>query len=78
MKQGLCYPRPDGPGGRPGHERHDGYDSDPMATEAAFAGDWFKTGDLGFFDDDGYLFLTGRMREMINRGGEKVAPQGSR
>ena len=52
-----------------------GYDGDPLATEAAFAGEWFKTGDLGFFDDDGYLFLTGRIREMINRGGEKIAPQ---
>ena len=52
-----------------------GYDGDPSATEAAFAGDWFKTGDLGFFDDDGYLFLAGRIREMINRGGEKIAPQ---
>jgi acyl-CoA synthetase (AMP-forming)/AMP-acid ligase II len=52
-----------------------GYDGDRMATKAAFAGDWFKTGDLGFFDDDGYLFLSGRIREIINRGGEKVAPQ---
>ncbi len=52
-----------------------GYDGDPKATKAAFAGDWFKTGDLGFFDADGYLFLVGRMREIINRGGEKVAPQ---
>jgi acyl-CoA synthetase (AMP-forming)/AMP-acid ligase II len=51
------------------------YDADPTATEAAFAGDWFKTGDLGYFDGDGYLFLTGRLREMINRGGEKVAPR---
>jgi non-ribosomal peptide synthetase component E (peptide arylation enzyme) len=53
----------------------DCYDGNPMATEAAFAGDWFKTGDLGFFDDDGYLFLPGRIREMINRGGEKIAPR---
>jgi acyl-CoA synthetase (AMP-forming)/AMP-acid ligase II len=52
-----------------------GYDGDPAATKAAFAGDWFKTGDLGYFDADGYLFLTGRIREMINRGGEKVTPQ---
>jgi len=52
-----------------------GYDGDPRATESAFAGDWFNTGDLGYFDDDGYLFLAGRMREIINRGGEKVAPQ---
>jgi acyl-CoA synthetase (AMP-forming)/AMP-acid ligase II/acyl carrier protein len=52
-----------------------GYDGDQTATKAAFAGDWFKTGDLGFFDGDGYLFLAGRVREIINRGGEKIAPQ---
>jgi acyl-CoA synthetase (AMP-forming)/AMP-acid ligase II len=52
-----------------------GYDGDPTATQSAFAGDWFKTGDLGFFDDDGYLFLAGRIREIINRGGEKITPQ---
>jgi acyl-CoA synthetase (AMP-forming)/AMP-acid ligase II len=52
-----------------------GYDGDQTATAAAFSGDWLKTGDLGFFDGDGYLFLTGRIREMINRGGEKIAPQ---
>ena len=54
-----------------------GYDGDPMATEAAFAGDWFKTGDLGFFDDDGYLFLTGRIRrDHQSRWGEN-RPTGS-
>ena len=52
-----------------------GYDGDPAATRDAFAGGWFKTGDLGFFDDDGYLFLVGRSREMINRGGEKITPR---
>lgn len=52
-----------------------GYDGDPAATERAFNAGWFKTGDLGFFDDDGYLFLVGRSREMINRGGEKVTPR---
>jgi acyl-CoA synthetase (AMP-forming)/AMP-acid ligase II len=53
-----------------------GYDSNPMATAAAFAAEgWFKTGDLGHFDEDGYLFLVGRIREIINRGGEKIAPQ---
>ena len=52
-----------------------GYDGDPAATKAAFADGWFKTGDLGYFDADGYLFLTGRIREVINRGGEKVTPQ---
>ena len=52
-----------------------GYHGNPMATRAAFAGDWFKTRDQGFFDDDGYLFLAGRTEEMINRGGEKIAPR---
>jgi acyl-CoA synthetase (AMP-forming)/AMP-acid ligase II len=52
-----------------------GYEGNEMATQAAFAGDWFKTGDLGFFDDDGYLILAGRIGEIINRGGEKVAPR---
>jgi Condensation domain/AMP-binding enzyme/Phosphopantetheine attachment site/AMP-binding enzyme C-terminal domain len=52
-----------------------GYDGDPLATQAAFAGDRFKTGDQGFFDVDGYLFLAGRSQEIINRGGEKVAPR---
>ena len=52
-----------------------GYDHNPAATRDAFARGWFKTGDLGFFDDDGYLFLVGRSREMINRGGEKITPR---
>jgi len=52
-----------------------GYEGNPAANEAAFIGNWFKTGDLGYFDDDGYLFLVGRTREIINRGGEKIAPQ---
>ena len=71
----LCCPAADGPGCRPGCKRYPGLLRQSEATQAAFAGDWFKTGDLGFFDDDGYLFLAGRIREMINRGGEKVAPQ---
>ncbi len=53
-----------------------GYDDDPAATEAAFWPDgWFRTGDQGHLDADGYLFLTGRLKEMINRGGENVAPR---
>jgi acyl-CoA synthetase (AMP-forming)/AMP-acid ligase II len=52
-----------------------GYDGAPLATQAAFAGDWFKTGDHGYFDNDGYLFLAGRRQEIINRGGEN-APRG--
>jgi len=52
-----------------------GYDGDPAATAAAFSGDWFRTGDLGDIGGDGYLRLTGRKKEMINRGGEKIAPR---
>jgi acyl-CoA synthetase (AMP-forming)/AMP-acid ligase II/acyl carrier protein len=52
-----------------------GYHDNPSATQAAFAGDWFKTGDHGFFDNEGYLFLVGRRQEIINRGGEKIAPR---
>jgi acyl-CoA synthetase (AMP-forming)/AMP-acid ligase II len=52
-----------------------GYLGDPEATAAAFfTGRWYRTGDLGYLDDEGYLFVTGRLREMINRGGEKIAP----
>ncbi len=52
----------------------DGYESNPDANEAAFTDGWFRTGDEGYLDTDGYLFLTGRLKEQINRGGEKVSP----
>jgi acyl-CoA synthetase (AMP-forming)/AMP-acid ligase II len=51
-----------------------GYESNPVANESAFAHGWFHTGDQGFMDEDGYLKITGRLKEIINRGGEKVAP----
>jgi acyl-CoA synthetase (AMP-forming)/AMP-acid ligase II len=52
-----------------------GYLDDPEATAAAFyPGGWYRTGDLGRLDEEGYLFVTGRAREMINRGGEKIVP----
>lgn len=49
----------------------------PGATRErdAFAGDWFRTGDLGHLDAEGYLHITGRLGERINRGGEKIAPR---
>jgi acyl-CoA synthetase (AMP-forming)/AMP-acid ligase II len=53
-----------------------GYLDDPAADAKAFTADgWFRTGDLGSVDEDGFLFLAGRVKEVINRGGQKVAPQ---
>ena len=52
-----------------------GYDNDPRANRSAFTHGWFRTGDQGYLDADGYLFITGRLKEIINRGGEKIAPQ---
>lgn len=51
-----------------------GYENDAEANAAAFRAGWFMTGDVGRFDADGFLFLTGRIKELINRGGEKIAP----
>jgi len=52
----------------------DGYVANASANAAAFLADWFRTGDQGYLDPDGYLFLTGRLKELINRGGQKIAP----
>ena len=52
-----------------------GYVANPEANAKAFTAGWFRTGDQGRFDEDGYLFLTGRLKEMINRGGENIAPK---
>ena len=52
----------------------DGYENNPEANATAFVNGWFRTGDQGFLDDDGYLLLTGRLKELINRGGEKISP----
>jgi acyl-CoA synthetase (AMP-forming)/AMP-acid ligase II len=52
----------------------DGYENNPEANAAAFTHGWFRTGDQGMIDADGYLLLTGRIKELINRGGEKISP----
>ncbi|MBZ5611122.1 MAG: AMP-binding protein [Acidobacteriia bacterium] len=52
----------------------EGYYGNPQATQAAFRGGWFHTADIGHLDADGFLFITGRANEFINRGGEKIAP----
>jgi len=51
-----------------------GYQNNPEANKTAFKFGWFHTGDLGYLDNDGYLFLIGRIKELINRGGEKISP----
>ncbi len=52
-----------------------GYRKNPDANHSAFASGWFRTGDQGVIDADGYLRLTGRLKEIINRGGEKISPR---
>ncbi|KAJ4837440.1 Ribonuclease ageritin [Turnera subulata] len=51
-----------------------GYKNNPDANKVAFEFGWFHTGDIGVFDSDGYLHLVGRIKELINRGGEKISP----
>jgi oxalate---CoA ligase len=52
-----------------------GYENNPAANQSNFHAGWFRTGDQGRFDTDGYLYLIGRLKEIINRGGEKIAPR---
>ena len=52
-----------------------GYLANPAESAKSFADSWFRTGDLGSLDQDGYLFLTGRIKNLINRGGEKISPE---
>jgi long-chain acyl-CoA synthetase len=52
-----------------------GYLNNPAETKAAFRGNWFRSGDIGYFDEDGYLFLVDRMKDMIITGGENVYPR---
>ena len=52
-----------------------GYENAPQANAEAFVDGWFRTGDLGRIDDDGYVFVSGRSKEIVNRGGEKIVPR---
>jgi acyl-CoA synthetase (AMP-forming)/AMP-acid ligase II len=52
-----------------------GYESNPAANADAFSHGWFRTGDQGFASTDGYVTITGRLKEIINRGGEKISPR---
>ena len=51
------------------------YENNPTANADAFYGEWFRTGDQGVMDADGYVSITGRLKEIINRGGEKISPR---
>ena len=51
-----------------------GYLNNPQANSASFVDGWFRSGDLGSREADGYLFVRGRLKEIINRGGEKISP----
>ena len=52
-----------------------GYESNPKANAEAFTQGWFRTGDQGVMDSEGYISITGRLKEIINRGGEKISPR---
>ena len=52
-----------------------GYENNPKANGEAFVRGWFRTGDQGVMDAEGYLTITGRLKEIINRGGEKISPR---
>ncbi len=52
-----------------------GYENNPKANAEGFLNGWFRTGDQGVMDEDGYVSITGRLKEIINRGGEKISPR---
>ncbi len=58
-----------------GHNVMHGYWRDREATDAAFAGNWLRTGDVGYLNDDGYLYITDRKKDLIIKGGENISPR---
>src|SRR5260370_38746047 len=52
-----------------------GYEGNAEANAESFSNGWFRTGDQGYLDGEGYLTLVGRIKELINRGGEKISPR---
>ena len=52
-----------------------GYENNPEANASSFTDGWFRTGDQGVMNEEGYMLITGRLKEIINRGGEKISPR---
>jgi acyl-CoA synthetase (AMP-forming)/AMP-acid ligase II/aryl carrier-like protein len=52
-----------------------GYENNAEANAKSYTDGWFRTGDQGYLDDEGYLFIAGRLKEIVNRGGEKISPR---
>ncbi len=78
VRDEACQPLPAGATGHiwiAGPNVTPGYLDNPEANGESFADGWFRTGDLGWLDEDGYLFLSGRSKEIVNRGGEKISPR---
>jgi len=53
----------------------EGYENNPESNQASFVDGWFRTGDQGYLDEDNFLHLTGRIKDLIIRGGENIAPR---
>lgn len=70
----ICKPRQIGSILVKGKTITKGYLNNPEANREVFQNSWFVTGDLGWMDAEGYLYLVGRTKEMINKGGQKIAP----
>jgi acyl-CoA synthetase (AMP-forming)/AMP-acid ligase II len=52
-----------------------GYENNPEENATSFADGWFRTGDQGYLDEQGYLTIVARKKELVNRGGEKISPR---
>ncbi|MDG4864882.1 FadD7 family fatty acid--CoA ligase, partial [Streptomyces sp. T-3] len=72
---GSCPPGAEGEVWVSGPSVARGYLANPAETARSFSDGWFRTGDLGALDEDGYLCLTGRIKNLIDRGGEKISPE---